>query len=137
MATRRRTLPTASHSRSRPRVVIVGAGFAGIAAAQHLDGRYDVTVIDRSPWFEWLPNIHELLSGVKRPADLRLQRTRLVKRAGRRFPFDACIVAVGGVDETFGVPGADRHALSFKGVDGCAEIGRRLAQLASGKGPAS
>jgi NADH dehydrogenase len=138
----------------------VGANFAGLAAAQHLDGRYDVTVIDRSPWFEWLPNIHELLSGVKRPADLRLPRARLVKRAGhrfvraevvridapagkvvtaqsRRFPFDACIVAVGGVDETFGVPGADRYALSFKGVDDCAEIGRRLAQLAKRKGPAS
>src|SRR5512137_1033338 len=148
MATRRRTLPAASHARSRPRIVIVGANFAGIAAAQHLDGRYDVTVVDRSPWFEWLPNIHELLSGVKRPGDLRLPRARLVKRAGhrfvraevvridapnravvtskgRRFPFDACIVAVGGVDETFGVPGADRHAMPFKSVDDCAEIGRR------------
>lgn len=160
MATRRRTLPEVSRSGSRPRVVIVGANFAGIAAAQHLDSRYDVTVIDRSPWFEWLPNIHELLSGVKRPGDLRLPRTRLVKRAGhrfvraevtridaeassvvtstgRRFPFDACVVAVGGVDETFGVPGADRHALSFKGVDDCAKIGRKLAQLAKRKGPAS
>lgn len=147
-------------SKRRPRVVIVGANFAGIAAAQHLDGHYAVTVIDRSPWFEWLPNIHELLSGVKRPGDLRLPRARLVKRAGhrfvraevsrvdvekdavvtstgRRFPFDACIVAVGGVDETFGVPGAERHALSFKNVDECAEIGRRLAQLAKRKGPAS
>jgi NADH dehydrogenase FAD-containing subunit len=97
---------------------------------------------------------------VKRPADLRLPRARLVKRAGhrfvraevvrievpdgavvtstgRRFPFDACIVAVGGVDETFGVPGAERNALSFKSVDECAEIGRRLAQLARRKGPAS
>jgi NADH dehydrogenase len=138
----------------------VGANFAGIAAAQHLDGRHDVTVIDRSPWFEWLPNIHELLSGVKRPADLRLPRARLVKRAGhrlvraevacidppggvvitsagRRIPFDACIVAVGGVDETFGVPGAEQHAASFKSVHDCAEIGRRLVQLASGKGRAS
>jgi NADH dehydrogenase len=110
----------ATASKRRPRVVIVGANFAGIAAAQHLDGRYAVAVIDRSPWFEWLPNIHELLSGVKRPADLRLPRARLVTRAGhrfvraevvridsaagavitstrRRFPFDACIVAVGGV----------------------------------------
>src|SRR5512145_2360478 len=85
MATRRRTLPAVSHSRSRPRIVIVGANFAGIAAAQHLGGRYDVTVIDRSPWFEWLPNIHELLSGVKRAGDLRLRRARLVKRAGHRF----------------------------------------------------
>jgi len=160
MTSRRRATRPSSQGKSRPRVVVVGANFAGLAAAQHLDGRYAVTVIDRSPWFEWLPNIHELLSGVKRPADLRLPRARLVKRAGhrfvraevvrievqdgavvtstgRRFPFDACIVAVGGVDETFGVPGAERNALSFKSVDECAEIGRRLAQLARRKGAAS
>jgi len=33
----------------------------------------------------WLPNIHELLSGVKRPAILRLSRERLVTRTGHRF----------------------------------------------------
>ena len=144
----------------RPRVVIVGANFAGIAAAQRLGPEYAVTVLDRSPWFEWLPNLHELLSGVKRPADLRLPRARLVRRAGHRFvraevtridaaagrvrtttgrslPFDACIVAVGGENETFGVPGADRHALAFKDVDDCAEIGRRLAKLARRRAPAT
>lgn len=144
----------------RPRIVIVGANFAGIAAAQHLGRDHAVTVVDRSPWFEWLPNTHELLSGVKRPADLRLPRSRLVKRAGHRFvcaevmqvdarrgtvitangrdiPFDACIVAVGGVNETFGVPGADRHALAFTGVDECAAIGRRLAALDRQPRPAS
>jgi NADH dehydrogenase FAD-containing subunit len=159
MAHVRRSPRKLTTGRSRPRVVIVGGNFAGIAAAQHLDGRYAVTVIDRSPWFEWLPNIHELLSGVKRPADLRLPRARLVRRAGhrfvraevtrvdveagavvtstgRRFPFDACIVAVGGVDETFGVPGAERHAMSFKGVDDCAAIGRRLEQLTRRPGKA-
>ncbi len=72
--------------KTRPRVVIVGANFAGLTAAMHLDSdRYDVTVVDRSPWFEWLPNVHELLSGVKKPADLRLPRRRLLARAGHRF----------------------------------------------------
>jgi len=160
MTPRRRATRSPSSGKSRPRVVIVGANFAGLAAAQHLGREYAVTVIDRWPWFEWLPNIHELLSGVKRRADLRLPRARLVKRAGhrfvraevaridapagavitssgRRFPFDACIVAVGGVDETFGVPGADRHAVSFKGVDDCAKIGRSLAALAKRAGPCS
>jgi len=138
----------------------VGANFAGIAAAQHLGGGFDVTVVDRWPWFEWLPNIHELLSGVKRPADLRLPRARLVSKAGHRFlraevetieaaagrltttqgrrvDFDACIVAVGGTDETFGVPGADRHALPFKNVEDCHAIGRRLAALARRRTPAT
>jgi NADH:quinone reductase (non-electrogenic) len=140
--------------KTRPRVVIVGANFAGLTAAMHLDpARYDVTVVDRSPWFEWLPNVHELLSGVKKPADLRLPRRRLLTRAGHRFVeaevrrvdarkrrvhiaggrtcgFDACIVAVGGVDDTLGVPGVARHAMSFKSVADCAAIGRRLASLA-------
>jgi len=138
---------------SRPRIAVVGAGLAGLTAARELGRRYAVTVLDGSPWFEWLPNTHELLSGVKRPADLRLPHRALVARAGHRFVqatvaaidaeagrlvtsggrhigFDACIVAVGGVHDTFGVPGADRHAMSFKGVDDCDAIGRRLAQLA-------
>jgi NADH dehydrogenase len=55
---------------------------------------------------------------------------RLVTSGGRSIGFDACIVAVGGVHDTFGVPGADRHAMPFKGVDNCDAIGRRLAQLA-------
>ena len=138
---------------SRPRIAVVGAGFAGLTAARELGREYAVTVLDGSPWFEWLPNTHELLSGVKRPADLRLPHRALVARLGHRFVqatvatidagagrlvtsggriigFDACIVAVGGVHDTLGVPGADRHAMSFKGVDDCDAIGRRLAQLA-------
>ena len=138
---------------SRPRIAVVGAGFAGLTAARELGREYAVTVLDGSPWFEWLPNIHELLSGVKRPADLRLPHRALMARSGHRFVqatvaaidagagrlvtsggrsigFDACIVAVGGVHDTFGVPGADRHAMSFKSVDDCDAIGRRLAQLA-------
>jgi NADH dehydrogenase len=138
---------------SRPRIAIIGANFAGLSAACNLGREYDVTVFDPSATFEWLPNIHELISGVKRPADLRLPRRRLVTRAGhrfvraavtaidaaagrlttatgRQFGFEACIVAVGGVNETFGVRGADQHALPFKSVDDCAVIGRKLASLA-------
>ena len=145
---------------SRPRIVIVGANFAGLTAAQHLGREYAVTVIDSSSSFEWLPNIHELLSGVKRPATLRLARPRLVARTGhrfvratviaidppgakaitadgRQFEFDACIVAVGGVNDTFGVPGAERYAMPFKSVDHCDAIGRTLARLARRSGALS
>jgi NADH dehydrogenase FAD-containing subunit len=144
----------------RQRIVIVGANFAGLAAAQHLSSKHAVTVIDRSPWFEWLPNIHELLSGLKRPAILRLSRPRLVARAGHRFVrasvaaidapaakvitsdgrhfgFDIGVVAVGGVNDTFGVPGAERHAMPFKSVDQCHAIGRTLARLARRSGSLS
>ena len=153
-ARRRNLLPT------RPRVAIVGANFAGLRAAQGLGSGFDVTVFDPSPWFEWLPNIHELVSGAKRPGDLRLPRKRLVAAAGHRFvrdtvtaidakrgtlataagtahEFDYCIVAVGGIEETYGVRGVERHALPFKSVEQCAAIGRRLAVLMKGRAPRS
>jgi NADH dehydrogenase FAD-containing subunit len=154
-ARRRQTLPS-----KQPRVVIVGASFAGLRAAQGLGPEFDVTVFDPAPWFEWLPNIHELVSGAKRPADLRLPRKRLVAATGHRLvrdavtaidarhgtlstaagtvhAFDYCIVAVGGVAETFGVRGADRHALPFNNVEQCSAIGRRLAALMKGRVPRS
>src|SRR5512139_154890 len=151
---------TRTSATPRPRVAIVGANFAGLRAAQRLDRSFDVTVFDPATHFEWLPNIHELISGTKRAADLRLSRRRLVTRAGHRFvrsavvaidarrgrlrtaagaehTFDFCIVAIGGCNETHGVPGADRHALPFKSVDQCDQIRRRLAALARGRDPRS
>ena len=144
----------------RPRIAVIGANFAGLRAAQRLDRAFDVTVFDPATHFEWLPNIHELISGTKRAADLRLSRRRLVTRAGHRFvrsavvsidarrgrlktaagvehAFDFCIVAIGGCNETHGVPGADRHALPFKSVEQCEAIRRRLATLARGRVPRS
>ena len=61
-------LLTSTGRNPRRRIVIVGANFASLTVAQHLGQEYAVTVIDRSASFGWLPNIHELLSGVKRPA---------------------------------------------------------------------
>jgi NADH dehydrogenase len=147
-------------ARSRPRVLILGAGFAGLAAAREMRCDYDVTIIDRSPWFEWLPNVHELISGVKRPGNLRLPRRRLISRlghrylrgsvtgmdlerrevqlaSGRKLGFDGCIVAVGGVNGTHGVRGVERNAWPCKSVDDCDAIGRRLRVLGRGRKPLS
>jgi NADH dehydrogenase FAD-containing subunit len=133
---------------NKPKVVIVGGGFAGLNAAQQLkSGQYDVSLIDPSPHIEWLPNIHEIISGAKKGDDLRLNRNILVRRLGHRFlmnramemtssavlldngmrvPFDVCIVATGSVNNTFGVEGADQFALPMKSVDQCQVIARKL-----------
>lgn len=138
--------------KSKLNIVIIGGGFAGLSAARQLRGsRYSVTLIDPSLHMEWLPNIHEILSGRKQGDELRLTRHSLLRRLGHRFlanrameltntavlldngmrvPFDACIVATGGVHNSFGVPGADRHALPMKSVAQCQAIARRLQRAA-------
>jgi NADH dehydrogenase len=68
-------------SAKRKRIAIVGGNFAGLTAAVNLSRRHAVTVIDPSKHFEWLPNIHEILSSVKTPQGLRLERTAIVKQA--------------------------------------------------------
>ena len=144
----------------RKRVLILGGGFAGLAAALELrPDRLDVTLIDRRCWFEFLPNIHELLSGVKTPELLRLPLDQNLRCAGHRYlrdtvtqidpvertvatrrrtaiGYDALIVALGGVDANRGVQGVVEHAFPFKSVEQCDRIGRRLERLAKRRKPA-
>ena len=145
---------------SRSRVVIIGGNFAGLVAASRISCDHDVTVVDPRADFEWTPNIHELLSGVKHRAGVVLPRAECVNRYGHSFiqdlvtgidpdrnevttesghtlPYDACLVAAGSVRTTFGVEGADEHALGFRSVDDAERIAARLDKLARRKRRAS
>jgi NADH dehydrogenase len=136
----------------RKRIAIVGGNFAGLTAAIQLSRRHAVTVIDPSRHFEWAPGIHEILSSVKTPQGLRLDRAAIVKQAGHRFlrdrvtalepalgrlatagghelAFDACIVAVGAMWNRHHVPGVARHALPFRSVADGLAIEQRLHAL--------
>jgi len=144
--------PKTEKTERPPRIVIAGANFAGLTTAINLPRKYRVKVIDCRPQFEFLPNIHELLSGIKKAGNLRMDTNRLIDRAGHRFirdtvtsidpakkkvytsgrkriPYDIGVVAVGGVNDTRGVAGAAKFALPFKSVEQCDNIGRRLAAL--------
>ena len=133
----------------RKRIVIVGGNFAGLTAAIKLSRQHAVTVIDPSRHFEWMPNIHEILSSVKTPHALRLDRAAIVAQAGHRFVrdrvtllqpaqhrlttaggrelgFDACIVAMGALWNTHHIPGVARHAMPFRSVADALAIERRL-----------
>jgi len=137
---------------ARQHIVIIGGNFAGLTAAVKLSKGHAVTVIDPSPHFEWMPNIHEILSSVKTPQGLRLDRAAIVEQAGHRFlqdrvtelyparrrlltagghelSFDACIVAVGALWNTHGIPGAERHALPCRSIADALVIEQRLRTL--------
>jgi NADH dehydrogenase FAD-containing subunit len=143
---------------SRQRIAIVGGNFAGLTAAIKLSRRHAVTVIDPSRHFEWKPNIHEMLSSVKTPQALRLNRAailaqaghhfvcdrvtalhpdegRLATASGRELAFDACIVAMGALWNTHHVPGVARHAMPFRNVADGLAIERRLQSLVQQRQP--
>jgi len=141
---------------SNPKIVIVGANFAGLKAAAALPREFSVRVLDPRPWFEFLPNIHELISGFKTPDMLRLSKEDILNRSGceyiadkavqldpsqkkivtgsgRTISYDYCLLSVGGEHNTFGIPGADIHAKPFKTANDCYDIGQRLKALAESR----
>ena len=147
-------------SPSRSRVVIIGGNFAGLVAASRISCDHDVTVVDARADFEWTPNIHELLSGVKNREGVVLPRAECVNRYGHTFvqdvvtgidrdsssvvtesglalPYDACLIAAGSVRTTFGVEGADKYALGLRSVGDAVRIASRLDKLATRKRRAS
>jgi len=145
-------------TKADPNILILGAGFAGLAASKELGAFGKVTVIDPSPSFEFFPNIHELVSGFKSPADLRLDIRKILKAreqefvqekavaldqenrtvttsSGTQYPYDYLIIAMGGVNNERGVPGVAAHAFPFKSVDQCHAIGQKLASLEKQRSP--
>ena len=67
------------------RVVIIGANFAGLAAAKQLENQAEVVLIDPNPYFEFTPNIHELIADEKSPADLQLDREHVITALGHSW----------------------------------------------------
>ncbi len=135
---------------SRRQVIIIGGNFAGLSAARSLSAKYfQVTVIDPSSDFEWLPHIHELISRHKKAEQLRHNREVLLTRAGHRFlqetvtaidkqqqrvqlstgqwlAYDDLIVTVGNLSMIDRVKGARQYALPLGSI---AEAERAALQL--------
>jgi NADH dehydrogenase len=125
----------------KPRVVIAGAGFGGLAAARALaHSAVEVTVVDHNNYHTFPPLLYQVAAGELEPGDIAYPvRTILRKMPGARFvlakvervdlshrvlatdgpelPYDYLILAIGTVDHFFGIPGALEHAFSLKTLE--------------------
>lgn len=137
---------------ARPRIVIVGGGFAGLYAARELKrADADVLVLDRTNHHLFQPLLYQVATAVLPPSDiispirflLRKQRNTTVllaevervdparrvviaDRGRREIPYDYLIVATGTRHSYFGHEEWEEVAPGLKSVEDAREIRRRF-----------
>jgi NADH dehydrogenase len=141
---------------TRPRVVILGAGFGGLTAAKALAKDADVTVVDRHNFQTFLPLLYQVATAglaadhVAHPVRGALRKSGVKFRMGSPISvdhknksvkldssevleFDHLVVALGSSTADFGVKGVNEHALGMKSVHEAigirAEVMRRFEDL--------
>lgn len=135
----------------RPRVLIVGAGFAGLAAAKALARvDADVTVVDRRNYHLFQPLLYQVATAALSPADIawpvrgllaRQKNARVVMGRvvainkiakevvlddERRLGYDYLILATGARHAYFGRDDWAAFAPGLKKIDDATEIRRRV-----------
>ena len=124
---------------TKPRIVIIGGGFAGLFTALELVNTADVTLVVDSDHFVFTPMLYEYFSGEVEAwhigphyKELLDDNVRLITRAAvnvdfdaqtvlldndQSLPYDVLVLAVGGVTNYAGVPGAEEFSLPFRKIE--------------------
>lgn len=139
-------------NRKKSRIIVIGANFAGLTAAAKLSKSHDVTVIDTRQNFQWTPNIHEILSNVKKESALSLNLETIITKLGHRFinqsvssingdlqavtlddkqvlNYDALLIASGHTRSNYDIKGADKYAYGFRSTDDVLQIHNNIEVL--------
>jgi NADH:ubiquinone reductase (H+-translocating) len=119
-----------------PRVIVVGGGFGGLAAAKHLARKpVEVVIIDQHNFHTFQPLLYQVATAGLEPADVAYPVRTIFRRAhnvtfrhgrvtdvdvearkltlsdGTKLDYDYLVVASGATTMFYGVPGASEHAL--------------------------
>ena len=138
-------------SARRPRVVIIGGGFAGLSAAKVLgDAPVDLTVIDVTNHHLFQPLLYQVATATLAPSDitvpirwvLRKHRNTTVLMAtarrvdvarrvvvvdeGREIPYDYLVVATGARHSYFGHDEWEENAPGLKSIADAYDMRRRF-----------
>lgn len=140
----------------KPRVVILGAGFAGLSAAKAMSSFANVTLVDRHNFQTFLPLLYQVSTAglaadhVAHPIRGALRNTGVAFRMGspisvdhknksikldssETISFDHLVVALGSATADFGIPGVQEHSLGMKSIHEAitirAEVLRRFEDL--------
>ena len=138
-------------SENHPRVVIVGAGFGGLACASSLGGKpVKVTIVDRRNYHLFVPLLYQVATAALSPADIARPIRRILGRfsnievvlgtvtgvdtAARRvrlpngseLPYDKLVVATGSDYSYFGHPEWAEFAPGLRSLEDARRIRAQL-----------
>ena len=141
-------LPTSN----RTRIVIIGAGFAGLRIARALnDTNYDVVLIDRHNYHEFQPLMYQVATARLEPSSVSFplrkvfQHTRnvhihiasvesidpgnrLVHTSTGDVPYDRLVIALGCTTNFFGNHRIQSHSFPMKSVPNAMALRNRILQ---------
>jgi NADH:ubiquinone reductase (H+-translocating) len=126
---------------ANPRVVIIGAGFAGISAARTFAGTsIDVLLLDRHNYHTFLPLLHQVATCELEPEHIVCPIRELLKTSPNvqfatnevkrvdfvsqvietnncLIPYDYLILACGSTSQFLGIPGVYEHCFPLKNLE--------------------
>jgi NADH:ubiquinone reductase (H+-translocating) len=136
---------------TRPKVVVVGSGFGGLAVARSLrSAPVDVLVVDRANHHLFQPLLYQVATAGLAPTDIAYPVRGVLRRipnatfrlgtvsgvdwarrtlrtvSGEEYPFDHLVLAAGAQTADFGVPGVTSHATGLKSVDDALQVRARI-----------
>ena len=127
--------------KTRPRLVIVGAGFGGLSVARALpEAQFNVTIIDRQNHHLFQPLLYQVATGAVSPADVAVPIRSLFRDAGNirvlmdevidvdvqdrvvvaraaRYKYDYLVLATGSEYAYFGQNHWRTHSVSLKTLE--------------------
>jgi NADH dehydrogenase len=141
---------------SRYRVVVIGAGFGGLAVAKELAGApVDVDIVDANNFHLFQPLLYQVATAGLDADDVAYAVRGIFRRqhnvtvhmatvtgvdldarivtldrgdgAGDELRYDTLVIAAGAVSTSFGIDGVDEHTIPLKDLDDALDL--RLAVL--------
>ena len=129
------------------RVVVLGGGFGGLFTALELAGHTDVTLVTEADHFLFTPMLYEYLSGEVEAWHIAPEYSELVDNitvttdtvskidltnqsvaleSHNNLSYDVLVLAVGGVTNYVGVPGAEEFSIPFRQIEHADRLRSRM-----------
>jgi len=135
---------------SKNKIVILGAGYAGVHAAKMLAKKYkknddvEITLIDRNPYHTLMTELHEVAGGRVHPESVQVELWKIFEKtkvnlvidniekvdtdnkkvttSHETFEYDYLMIGTGAEPAFFGVPGVKEHGFTLWSFDDAMRI---------------